>query len=74
MGTTKRMTEAEIDAAIDGATAGHRLAGHEPSESGVEIGRRMLRGEIEVEDAVKLAVETALAAYDASASRPAAAG
>ncbi|WP_256520213.1 MULTISPECIES: hypothetical protein [Rhodococcus erythropolis group] len=34
------MTEAQIDRAIAAATAGHRMAGMEPSAADIAIGRR----------------------------------
>lgn len=48
------MTEAQIDRAIAAATAGHRMAGMEPSATDLEIGRRQLRGEITGDEAVAL--------------------
>jgi len=48
------MTEAQIDRAIAAATAGHRMAGMEPSEYGIEVGRRQLRGELTGDEAVAL--------------------
>lgn len=48
------MTDAQIDRAIAAATAGHRMAGMEPSATDVEIGRRQLRGEITGDEAVAL--------------------
>lgn len=46
------MTEAQIDRAI--AAAGHRMAGMEPTDYDIEIGRRQLRGEITGDEAVAL--------------------
>ena len=40
-----RLTEAQIDRAIAAATAGHRMAGMEPTAADIAIGRRQLRGE-----------------------------
>ena len=60
------MTEAQIDRAIAAATAGHRMAGMEPSEYGIEVGRRQLRGEITGDKAVELAVAAALAEHEAT--------
>lgn len=48
------LAEPQIDRAIAAATAGHRMAGMEPSEYGIEIGRRQLRGEITGDQAVAL--------------------
>jgi hypothetical protein len=48
------MTEAQIDPAIAAATAGLRLAGMEPTDYDIEIGRRQLRGEITGDEAVAL--------------------
>ncbi|MDJ0105068.1 antitoxin VbhA family protein [Rhodococcus erythropolis] len=58
------MAEAQIDRAIAAATAGHRMAGMEPSATDLEIGRRQLRGEITGDKAVELAVAAALAEYE----------
>ena len=58
------MTEGQIDRALAAATAGHRMAGMEPSTTDLEIGRRQLRGEITGDKAVELAVAAALAEYE----------
>lgn len=55
-----RLTEAQIDRAIAAATAGHRMAGMEPSAADIAIGRRQLRGEITGDEAVELALAAAL--------------
>ncbi|ULD38937.1 antitoxin VbhA family protein [Rhodococcus qingshengii] len=60
------LTEAQIDRAIAAATAGHRMAGMEPSAASMEIGRRQLRGEISGDEAVALAVAAAIAEYDSA--------
>ncbi|MFJ3113732.1 antitoxin VbhA family protein [Micrococcus luteus] len=57
-----RLTEAEIDRALAAATAGHRMAGMEPTAADLEIGRRQLRGEITGDEAVSLAIAAALTA------------
>ncbi|WP_235868065.1 antitoxin VbhA family protein [Rhodococcus qingshengii] len=57
-----RLTEAEIDRALAAATAGHRMAGMEPTAADLEIGRRQLRGEITGDEAVNLAIAAALTA------------
>ena len=56
------LTEAEIDRALAAATAGHRMAGMEPTAADLEIGRRQLRGEITGDEAVSLAIAAALTA------------
>ncbi|EEN87674.1 hypothetical protein RHOER0001_5315 [Rhodococcus erythropolis SK121] len=55
-----RLTEAQIDRAIAAATAGHRMAGMEPTAADIAIGRRQLRGEITGDEAVELALAAAL--------------
>ncbi|GAB6926003.1 hypothetical protein JCM9803A_64530 [Rhodococcus erythropolis] len=55
-----RLTEAQIDRAIAAATAGHRMAGMEPSAADIAIGRRQLRGEITGDEAVELALAAAV--------------
>ncbi|MBW0288604.1 hypothetical protein ATN37_00975 [Rhodococcus sp. MH15] len=55
-----RLTEAQIDRAIAAATAGHRMAGMEPTAADIAIGRRQLRGEITGDEAVELAPAAAL--------------
>lgn len=57
-----RLTEAEIDRALAAATAGHRVAGMEPTAADLEIGRRQLRGEITGDEAVSLAIAAVLTA------------
>ncbi|MDN3461026.1 antitoxin VbhA family protein [Rhodococcus sp. APC 3903] len=57
-----RLTEGEIDRALAAATAGHRMAGMEPTAADLEIGRRQLRGEITGDEAVSLAIAAALTA------------
>ncbi|GGC69871.1 antitoxin VbhA family protein [Hoyosella rhizosphaerae] len=59
MTRAKKLTEDQIDRMIAGATVGHRMAGMEPSDYGIEIGRRQLRGELTVEEAVELAIAEA---------------
>ncbi|MGW7686086.1 antitoxin VbhA family protein [Kribbella sp. NPDC054772] len=49
----KQLTEDEIEAALEGATAGHRLAEHEPDEESIDLARRQLRGEITADEAVQ---------------------
>jgi hypothetical protein len=49
----KRLTEEEIEAALEGATAGHRLAEHEPDEQSIDLARRQLRGELTADEAVQ---------------------
>lgn len=41
------------------ATAGHRMAGMEPSASDLEIGRRQLAGELTADEAVAAAAAAA---------------
>lgn len=65
-GPSTPLTESQIDRAIAAATAGHRMAGMEPSAASIEIGRRQLRGEISGNEAVALAVATAIAEYDST--------
>lgn len=50
----------QIDRAIAAATAGHRMAGMEPSAADIAIGRRQLRGEITGDEAVELALAAAV--------------
>ncbi|ULD38936.1 antitoxin VbhA family protein (plasmid) [Rhodococcus qingshengii] len=50
----RRLSEAEIDRAIAAATAGHRMAGMEPTEHCIEVGRLQLRGEISGDEAVAI--------------------
>jgi hypothetical protein len=56
----KRLTEDEIEEALQGVTAGHRLAEHEPDEQSVELARRLLRGEVSADEAVQLEIERTL--------------
>lgn len=49
----KQLTEDEIEAALEGVTAGHRLAEHEPDDQSVDLARRQLRGEITADEAVQ---------------------
>ncbi|MFG1905254.1 antitoxin VbhA family protein [Kribbella sp. NPDC048928] len=56
----QQLTDEEIEAAIEGATAGHRLAEHEPDEESVEIARRQLRGEITADEAVQQEIKRTL--------------
>ncbi|HWD82887.1 MAG TPA: antitoxin VbhA family protein [Kribbella sp.] len=60
MADEKRLTEDEIEEAIQGATAGHRLAEHEPDDESVELARRHLRGEISADEAVRREIERTL--------------
>ena len=53
-GPVRRLSEAEVDRAIAAATAGHRMAGMEPTEHCIEVGRRQLRGEISGDEAVEI--------------------
>ncbi len=46
---------AEVEYAIAGVDAGHRMAEHEPTDFDRELGRRQLRGEITGAEAVELA-------------------
>jgi hypothetical protein len=56
----KQLTDAEIEAAVDGVTAGHRMAEHEPDDETLELARRQLRGEITADEAVRLEIERTL--------------
>jgi len=56
----KHLTDEEIEAALEGATAGHRLAEHEPDEESVALARRQLRGEITADEAVQLEIARTL--------------
>jgi len=60
----KPLTEEEIEAALEGATAGHRLAEHEPDEQTVDLARRQLRGEISADEAVQLEIARTLEEFD----------
>lgn len=46
--------------AIAGATAGHRMAGMEPSDADREIARRQLAGELTGDAAVREAIAAAI--------------
>lgn len=46
--------------ALAGATAGHRMAGMEPTETDREIARRQLSGELTADDAVREAIAAAI--------------
>jgi len=60
MADKKQLTDEEIEAALEGATAGHRLAEHEPDEETVDLARRQLRGEITADEAVRQEIERTL--------------
>lgn len=46
--------------ALAGATAGHRMAGMEPTETDQEIARRQLTGELTADAAVREAIAAAV--------------
>lgn len=46
--------------ALAGATAGHRMAGMEPTDSDIEIARRQLSGETSADAAVQEAIAAAI--------------
>lgn len=48
------------DQALAGATAGHRMAGMEPTEADLEIARRQLDGELTADEAVREAIAAAV--------------
>lgn len=50
------MHQAEIFGVLVGVDAGHRMAGHEPTDFDRELGRRQLRGEVTRDEAVAEAV------------------
>jgi hypothetical protein len=60
MADKKRLTDDEIEEALEGVTAGHRLAEHEPDEESVELARRQLRGEVTADEAVQREIERTL--------------
>jgi hypothetical protein len=60
MADDKRLTDEEIEAALEGATAGHRLAEHEPDEQTVDLARRQLRGELTADEAVEQEIKRTL--------------
>jgi hypothetical protein len=60
MADKKQLTDEEIEAALEGATAGHRLAEHEADAETVELARRQLRGEITADEAVRQEIERTL--------------
>lgn len=60
----KPLSEEEIETALEGVTAGHRLAEHEPDEESVELARRQLRGEITADEAVQLEIARTLEQFD----------
>lgn len=45
--------------ALAGATAGHRMAGMEPTDADIEIARRQLSGELTADEAVREAIAAA---------------
>ncbi|MBX9640924.1 MAG: antitoxin VbhA family protein [Mycobacteriaceae bacterium] len=55
------LTEAEIEERISLGGAASALAGHEVDEHTRETGRRMLRGEITIEEAIEGAYQRAVA-------------
>ena len=54
-------TRRSTDQALAAATAGHRMAGMEPTATDIAIARRQLNGEITADEAVQLALAAALA-------------
>lgn len=56
----KHLSDEEIEDALAGATAGHRMAEHEPDAETVELARKQLRGEISTEEAIQLEIERTL--------------
>jgi hypothetical protein len=60
MADEKRLTDEEIEAALEGATAGHRLAEHEPDEQTVDLAHRQLRGELTADEAVEQEIKRTL--------------
>jgi hypothetical protein len=63
MAEKKRLTEDEISAELDGVTAGHRLAEHEPDAQTLDLARRQLRGEITADEAARIEIERTLTEF-----------